>query len=348
MVHLKNVEQRRKRVNARAAAEPVNFFKLTGSRPNASAVTAREIDAWLFSCNAAVLLPILRTAQSKEDSMNPRTVKRTVRGQNAVDGAGVRLVRVVGHRDVKDFDPFLLLDAFDSTNPDDYVRGFPLHPHRGIETITYLAEGLIEHEDSLGNKGAIRSGDCQWMTAGRGILHQEMPKPSPRMLGLQFWLNLSPARKMVPPKYRDITAAGLPVVHEPGAVIRIIAGDYKGKTGTVMPDHTPARLIDLRLEPGATWEWPLPPDDTAFIYILAGSVYAAGEPEEHGSHQALLFGEGDGLRLKAGATGALLVAVCGTPLREPVAWGGPIVMNTDDELRQAFQELEDGTFISRE
>ncbi len=277
--------------------------------------------------------------------MSARKVKRVVRGRNAVDGAGVRLVRVVGRHDVVDFDPFLLLDAFDSADPDDYVRGFPLHPHRGIETVTYLAEGVIEHEDSLGNRGVIRSGDCQWMTAGRGILHQEMPKPSPRMLGLQIWVNLSRERKMAPPKYRDITSAGIPTRSEPGAAVRVIAGAYKGAAGATMPDHTPARLIELRLEPGAAWEWAMPPEETVFLYILSGSVLAADDPEEHASHQALLFDSGAALRLKAGPQGALLVVACGEPLREPVAWGGPIVMNTDEELRQAFQDLEDGTFI---
>ena len=254
-------------------------------------------------------------------------------------------MRVVGPRDVVDFDPFLMLDAFDSTDPQDYIRGFPLHPHRGIETVTYLAEGLIEHEDSLGNKGAIRSGDCQWMTAGCGILHQEMPKASERMLGLQLWVNLPQAQKMVPPKYRDISGAGVPPAAEPGATVRIIAGDYKGKAGSVMPDYVKARLVEVRLEPGAAWEWALPSEETVFVYILAGSVFAADDPEEHPSHQALLFDSGDVLRLRAGKEGALLVTASGLPLREPVAWGGPIVMNTDDELRQAMQELEDGTFI---
>ncbi len=277
--------------------------------------------------------------------MKPRSVKRLIRGRDAVDGAGVRLVRVVGHHDTADLDPFLLLDAFDSTNPADYTRGFPMHPHRGIETVTYLAEGEISHEDSLGNKGVIRSGDCQWMTAGRGILHQEMPQASPRMLGLQLWVNLPKAQKMVPPKYRDITAAIVPMAEEPGATVRVIAGRYKETAGAVMPEYVPAKLIDLRLEPGITWEWPLPGEDTAFAYILAGSVRVANDPEEHPSHQALLFGSGDGLRLVAGPRGALLVIVSGKPLREPIAWGGPIVMNTEDELRQAFQELEDGVFI---
>ena len=277
--------------------------------------------------------------------MSARKVKRTVRGRETMDGAGVHLVRVVGPRDVVDFDPFLMLDAFDSTNPQDYIKGFPLHPHRGIETVTYLAEGTIEHEDSLGNKGIIHSGDCQWMTAGGGILHQEMPKASPRMLGLQLWVNLPKAEKMTAPKYRDIVNAGVPRVQEPGVAVRIIAGDYKGRAGAVMPDHVKARLVEARLEPGADWEWSLPSEENLFIYILAGSVFAAGEPEEHASHQALLFDTGNALRVRAGASGALLTAASGKPLREPVAWGGPIVMNTDDELRQAMQDLEDGTFI---
>src|SRR5665647_67662 len=158
---------------------------------------------------------------------NLRTIRKIVTGKNTIDGAGVKLVRVIGYNDTKDFDPFLMLDAFDSTDPDDYTRGFPWHPHRGIETITYLIKGDIEHGDSLGNKGSILDGDCQWMTAGSGIIHQEMPKACERMLGVQLWLNLPAKDKMAEPKYRDIRLQDIPAVKEDAAIVRVISGEYK-------------------------------------------------------------------------------------------------------------------------
>lgn len=274
----------------------------------------------------------------------PRTVKTSVTGRRAVDGAGVRLVRVLGSPTIKDFDPFLMLDAFDSQNPDDYVRGFPMHPHRGIETVTYLAEGLIEHEDSLGHKGSIVGGGCQWMTAGSGILHQEMPKEAPRMLGLQLWVNLARKDKMAPPKYRDIQPDQVVHVKQPGVEVRVLAGEYAGHRGAMQADYVDVTYLDVTLDPAARWTLTTKPDDTLFVYVLEGGCSdSEGNPVQ--KRHATLFSPGDTLTLVGGDEQTRMVVVAGKALEEPVAWGGPIVMNTDEELKQAFFELEDGTFI---
>ncbi len=272
-----------------------------------------------------------------------RGVVRTVRGQKTVDGAGVRLTRVLSGNDVYDFDPFLMLDSFDSTDPADYVAGFPTHPHRGIETITYLIAGKIEHEDSLGNGGAILPGESQWMTAGSGILHQEMPKPSARMLGFQLWLNLPRAQKMDEPAYLAITNDHIPVAHADGAEVRVIAGTFDGKQG-VQPRHIPATILDVALMPGAQLRIPTNPEETAFCFSILGAMRACGSavPEK----TAVLFGTGDFIDLEATAReGARIIFFSGKPLREPIAWGGPIVMNTSAELELAFDELRRGVFI---
>ena len=183
------------------------------------------------------------------DATKFRRVLKTVTGAPAIDGAGVHLVRVIGNRDVKDFDPFLMLDAFDSVNPDDYVKGFPWHPHRGIETVTYLAEGEIEHGDSLGNRGAILAGGCQWMTSGSGIIHQEMPKSAPRMLGLQLWLNMPANQKMSDPAYRDLRRDLVPVVAESGVRVSVISGEWRGQGGAMQSEHAKASMFALEIEP---------------------------------------------------------------------------------------------------
>lgn len=280
--------------------------------------------------------------------MTVRTIKKAVRGVRTVDGAGVNLVRVIGHGDVYDFDPFLMLDAFDSTDPADYVKGFPWHPHRGIETVTYLASGEIDHGDSLGNSGRIQGGDCQWMTAGSGIIHQEMPQPSARMLGLQFWLNLPQKDKMAPPKYRDITAGNIPVVEEPGAVIRVISGACGGEKGAMQADYVKASFLDIELQSGAEWGTATDPESTVFLYILDGGGVFAPDTKPVPRRNALLFTPGDEVKIKAGDEGAHFVLCMGRPLKEPIAWGGPIVMNTDEELRRAFMDLREGVFIKGE
>lgn len=275
-----------------------------------------------------------------------RTVRRTLAGKQAVDGAGVKLVRVIGREDTRDFDPFLLLDAFDSTNPEDYIKGFPWHPHRGIETITYLVQGDIEHGDSLGNRDSILDGECQWMTAGSGIIHQEMPKPSDRMLGVQLWLNLPAKEKMTRPKYNGITKADIPVVDAGGRKIRVLSGSYDGVSGAMEAEHVKPLYLDVEVGPGMEWSLKTDREDTLFVYILQGEGAfgpAMGEfiPAKH----ALLFDAGEEFRAKASHNGVRFLLLSAKPLREPIAWGGPIVMNTREELELAFKELEENRFI---
>lgn len=275
--------------------------------------------------------------------MIKREVTRTVRGKRTVDGAGVRLTRVLSGGDVYDFDPFLMLDSFDSADPADYVAGFPTHPHRGIETITYLIDGRIEHEDSLGNGGTILPGESQWMTAGSGILHQEMPKPSKRMLGFQLWLNLPRAEKIADPAYLAITNEMIPTVQAEGAEVRVISGAFDGAQG-VRPKHIPATILDIALAPGARLHVPTAADETAFCFAILGGANACGT--ELSEKTAALFGAGDYVELEAPARESARVILCaGRPLGESIAWGGPIVMNTEAELRLAFDELRRGVFI---
>ena len=280
--------------------------------------------------------------------MTIRRIKKTVTGTATQDGAGVKLVRVLGNNTVNDFDPFLMLDAFDSTNPEDYIKGFPWHPHRGIETITYLVEGLIEHGDSLGHSGRIESGECQWMTAGSGIIHQEMPQPAPRMLGLQFWLNLPRDQKMVQPKYHGATREQVPVIEEDGATVRIIAGDYQGRQGALTAEHIKALFIDVELKKGADWTFKADPEATIYLYILEGDGHFDEASGPVAKKHAVLFEPGEAIKVKAGTDGVRFVLCQARPLSEPVAWGGPIVMNTREELNRAFEELDNGTFIKTE
>ncbi len=278
--------------------------------------------------------------------MKKRTIVKTVRGQKALDGAGVRLVRVLGNRDVEDFDPFLMLDSFDSTNPSDYTAGFPMHPHRGIETITYLISGEIEHEDSLGNKGAIHTGESQWMTAGSGILHQEMPKAADRMLGFQLWLNLPRGEKMTNPAYLSITREMMPSVKKDGAEIRVLSGEL-GETVGVTPDHIPATLYDVKVLKGGEIDIPTQPDETVFVFLIEGNAVIDGQLIS--SQTAVLFGKGNYINVSAPAKSNLrFIFFSGKPLGEPIAWGGPIVMNTREELEHAFDELRRGIFIKHQ
>ncbi len=275
-----------------------------------------------------------------------RTVKRVVTGQPAVDGAGVKLQRVLGLATVEDFDPFLMLDSFDSHNPADYTRGFPMHPHRGIETITYLVEGLLSHEDSLGNKGDILPGESQWMTAGSGIMHQEMPQAAPRMLGFQLWLNLPAAEKMTAPKYFDIKNEDVAEVQEDHQTVRVISGEYQGARGAT-PHHIQARILDIMLQPGQASTIPVDPDHTVFVFLLQGAAQLGGQtyPEK----SAILLADGDAIQLSALPEEPLRFQVISAPpLHESVAWGGPIVMNTREELSQAFADLRSGNFIKQE
>ncbi len=274
-----------------------------------------------------------------------RKILKTNKGRRAIDGAGVNLVRVFGYGETKDYDPFLMLDAFDSSNPEDYIKGFPWHPHRGIETITYLIEGEIEHQDSLGNKGVIRGGDGQWMTAGSGIIHQEMPKASSRMLGAQLWLNLPAKFKMTKPAYGDIRKEDIPVLDESSAVVRVVAGNYKGIKGGFVGSFIDASYLDVQVKAGQEWVYDTNGDENLFLYIFEGSgIFDKDSSVVVEEKTAVLFTRGDKLFVKA--VGDLrFVVLSGESLSESIAWGGPIVMNTKEELDQAFKDLEDNTFI---
>jgi quercetin 2,3-dioxygenase len=277
--------------------------------------------------------------------MAMRTIRKIVGGATQYDGAGVKLVRVIGHADIHDFDPFLMLDAFDSDNPDDYTKGFPWHPHRGIETVTYLIHGDIEHGDSLGNKGSILDGSCQWMTAGRGIIHQEMPRAVPRILGAQLWINLPQRYKMTAPAYRDITADMVKIVARDGVVVRILSGQYQGIFGPVQGDYVKTLYLDFSLQPHTPWNMEVNPENTVFCYLVAGSGTFDEESGLVPGHRAVLFGDGQGVAVKAGPQGLRFLLIAGKPLGESIAWGGPIVMNTREELREAFSQLDSGTFL---
>jgi redox-sensitive bicupin YhaK (pirin superfamily) len=286
--------------------------------------------------------------------MNKRIATQIVRGKFAIDGAGVHLRRVLGISNIVDFDPFLMLDGFDSEDPKDYIKGFPWHPHRGIETITYLIKGKIDHGDSLGNKGTINDLECQWMTAGSGIIHQEMPQESERMLGCQLWVNLPAKDKMTIPAYGDITQDKVTLVEEENAVVRILAGAYKGKTGAFEGKYVKVKYLDVDLAPNSTWNYTETPNaETLFIYLLDGTLAVDDTLSQFEDKScAVLFtssdknsNTNDSVEVRSGNQGARFVLLAGEPLHEPVAWGGPIVMNTREELDQAFKELDNGTFI---
>ena len=272
-----------------------------------------------------------------------RTVKQIVNSRGTIEGAGVRLKRVFGYNEVPAFDPFLLLDHFGSENPDDYVRGFPWHPHRGIETVTYMLNGEVEHGDSIGNSGVIRSGDIQWMTAGSGIIHQEMPRRYEGLMqGFQLWVNLPAEKKMIPPRYRGITKNQIPRLKKEGARLKVIAGKIDGTQGSIKDLVVNVEYFDVKLEAGKAFEHPTERGCNVFAYAIEGSGYSEDtliEPQH-----CALFSDGDSVKIET-KSGLRFLFVSGKPLKEPVAWGGPIVMNNEKELAKAFQELEEGTFI---
>ncbi len=278
--------------------------------------------------------------------MANRNVIQTVTGIHTQDGAGVNLVRVISNRNVEDFDPFLMLDAFDSENPNDYIKGFPWHPHRGIETLTYLIEGDIEHQDSMGNKGSICNGGCQWMTAGSGVLHQEMPQACKRMLGFQLWINLPKSRKMADPKYFDITDEMTTTLQKEHAVIRIIGGEFEGTKGQAQGEYVKADVLDISVEPNETLTFSIDIEKNVFVYLFSGSGTFGDDAQTLiPAKTAALFSHDAQFTVRAGKDGIRFALFAAKPLHEPVAWGGPVVMNTRDELDTAFRELEEGTFI---
>ena len=295
--------------------------------------------------------------------MSLRAVKSVTQSQPTLEGAGVHLRRAFGFGKTSDFDPFLLLDDFRNEHPEDYLAGFPWHPHRGIETITYVLNGSVEHGDSLGNRGTMGAGDVQWMTAGSGILHQEMPKGDERgrMHGFQLWANLPSTLKMTDPRYQDIHAKDIPeIVDDDGARVRVVAGDFWGKTGPVegvaadprlrktIPVEASRHAFAYVFEGSGTFRDASAPQGVRTDRVSAGGRDAGSEsPRETGNRSLVLFDSGDEITVQAGEAGMRFLLVSGQPLQEPVAWQGPIVMNTQEELQRAYDELRRGTFIKR-
>jgi quercetin 2,3-dioxygenase len=280
---------------------------------------------------------------------NVRSTRRVVKARPTIEGAGVHLQRVFGFGDTSLFDPFLLLDHFGSNDPRDYQRGFPWHPHRGIETITYVLQGNVEHADSLGNKGVIGSGDVQWMTAGSGIIHQEMPAGDQwgGMWGFQLWANLPASQKMMHPRYRDVLAQDIPEVVLPGGIrIRIIAGEVLGSAGPVRDIIIDPAYLDITVPAESRFDHSTKPGHTVFAYLFEGSgSFDTSKNSLVTPGHLVLFDEGDQISVTTGELPARFLLVSGKPLREPVAWYGPIVMNTQEELKTAIEEYNNGTFI---
>jgi quercetin 2,3-dioxygenase len=298
--------------------------------------------------------------------MSIRPVKKVIASKPTLEGAGVHLRRAFGFGETTDYDPFLLLDDFRNDVPQDYLAGFPWHPHRGIETITYVLAGTVEHGDSLGNRGAIAAGDVQWMTAGSGIIHQEMPKgdPTGRMHGFQLWANLPATLKMTDPRYQEIKTGDIPeVTDDDGTLVRLVCGQFWGKRGPVEGIAADPIYVDVSVPPGKRKTLPVETTRHAFAYIFAGSgkfCNASGPlaapteavqwldtapPTEASNRSLVLFDSGENVAVQAGEEGIRFLLVSGKPLQEPVAWYGPIVMNTQEQLRQAFEELREGTFL---
>jgi len=300
--------------------------------------------------------------------MSLRPVKRIIQSQPTIEGAGVKLRRAFGFGDTEEYDPFLLFDDFRNDRPADYLAGFPWHPHRGIETITYVLAGSVDHGDSLGNRGSLGAGDVQWMTAGSGIMHQEMPlgDPQGRMHGFQLWANLPASLKMTRPRYQDVVAKDIPeITDDDGTQVRVICGTFWGKSGPVDGIAADPRYLDVRVPPGKRRTLPVELGRHAFAYVFEGSgtFRDASAPQaiktEHagmdeaiyskptGDRSLVLFGSGDEVTVQAGEQGLRFLLVSGRPIEEPVAWYGPIVMNTQEQLRQAYADLQNGTFIQR-
>jgi quercetin 2,3-dioxygenase len=297
--------------------------------------------------------------------MSIRAVKKVIASKPTLEGAGVKLRRAFGFGETSDYDPFLLFDDFRNDRPEDYLAGFPWHPHRGIETITYVLAGTVDHGDSLGNRGSLGAGDIQWMTAGSGILHQEMPKgdPAGRMHGFQLWANLPSSLKMTAPRYQDVQGKDVPeVVDDDETRVRVVCGSFWGKSGPVEGVAADPRYLDIFVPPGVRKVLPVETSNHAFAYVFQGSgtfrdasspravqtdIVGTGveRPDFIGNRSLILFDRGDEVVVQAGDEGIRFLLVSGKPIEEPVAWYGPIVMNTQHELRVALDELNRGTFI---
>jgi redox-sensitive bicupin YhaK (pirin superfamily) len=297
-----------------------------------------------------------------------RRISKVWKSKPVIEGAGVHLNRVFGFHEMSELDPFLLLDAFRSENPDDYRNGFPWHPHRGMETITYILDGEVEHGDSLGNAGLIRPGDVQWMTAGSGIIHQEMPKGDRKgkMAGFQLWSNLPAREKMMDPRYREVKDGEIPKVKTPeGATVRVIAGEVAGQKGPVRDIVSNPEYLDVSVPKGNSFTHPVDKDHTVFAFVFEGEGYFdtgrdpfaredsvekytdLERPCSCGEGSLILYGPGSSVAVTTDKKPVRFLLVSGKPLKEPIAWYGPIVMNTQDELKTAFREFQEGTFVRK-
>jgi redox-sensitive bicupin YhaK (pirin superfamily) len=277
-----------------------------------------------------------------------RPVIQIIDPQFVIEGAGVLLRRSIAPRRSNEYDPFLLFDHFAFNDPvEGPIRGFPMHPHRGIETVTYMLEGSVNHRDSLGNAGLIGEGDVQWMTSGRGILHEEMPRrgPSGAIYGFQLWVNLPAAQKMGTPRYQEVSAASIPSVQKNGTTVRLVAGELDGTCGPVTEIAASPLYMDVRLEPGAQFELPVPAGHTGLAYVFEGGGAFGADAEQVQAVRMVVFGEGDRVQVKAGEQGVRFMLIAGAPFREPIVPYGPFVMNTMEEIQQTLAELRNGTFI---
>jgi len=283
------------------------------------------------------------------DKLKARRLRKLITGMPATDGAGVKLVRVIGQPRMMDLDPFLLLDAFRSDNADDYIAGFPPHPHRGFETVTYLLEGRMRHKDNAGNEGVIEPGGIQWMTAGKGIVHSEMPEQeNGRLEGFQLWVNLPAAHKMTQPLYQEHDAASIPSEIRTGTSIKVITGKTsKGTTGPITQPLTDPLYLDVDLEANTGFDEPLPIEHNAFVYVIEGTVTLeteGGESAIVSRDQLAILSEGNSISLASQDEGARFLLIAGKPIGEPIARGGPFVMNTQSEVKQAFDDYKSGQF----
>ena len=274
-----------------------------------------------------------------------RKVKTTVKGFRAIDGAGVSLVRVLGRDTVKEFDPILMLDSFDSINPEDYIAGFPMHPHRGIETISYVSSGKMKHRDSLYNEDTVSSGEVQWMNSGSGILHEEQIPESDRLLGVQLWLNLPKDDKMSKPSYNSIKKEGIKEIDIDGGKIRLLAGDYNEFSG-YKGEHLPLNYYDIHLDENAEITLNMDENESVMLFTLLGDVYVDGEFVEEKT--AVKLTEGSSLSIKNGDKKAQVLYISSKALNEPISWAGPIVMNSKEEIKKALDDLNKGTFIKEQ
>jgi len=282
--------------------------------------------------------------------MKYRSIKNILTSKPTIEGAGVHLKRVFGFHEVPAFDPFLLLDDFRSNNPQDYIKGFPWHPHRGIETITYVLKGKVEHGDSLGNKGVIGPGDVQWMTAGSGIIHQEMPMSDENgsNWGFQLWANLPRSRKMMDPRYREIKGNQIPeITANEGVKIRVISGEVNGIKGPVDDIVTDPGYLDVTIPPKTEFIHPTDPGYTVFAYVIDGEGYFDKNDKLFTNRNLVLFDDGERISVNTREKHMRILLISGKPIGEPVAWYGPVVMNTEVELKQAFEEYRNGTFIKK-